>query len=96
MLGSLDDTTVFYTLDFQSGCWQVLLSEVAKSMTEFGMPLRLYKFNKIPFGLSNAPITFQHQMGMTFRGFIALIYLDDLIVLASSMSEYLPWFRLGF
>ena len=99
VLDSLGDATVFSTLDLQSGCWQVPQSEDAKSKTAFATPFGLYEFNKMPFGLSNAPATFQRLMEVVLRGLtfeIALIYLDDIIVFASSMSQHLQRLRMVF
>ena len=75
------------------------LSEDAKSKTAFATPFGLYEFNKMPFGLSNAPATFQRLIEVVLRGLtfeIALIYLDDIIVFASSMSQHLQRLRMVF
>ena len=98
-LDSLGDATVFSALDLQSGYWQVSLFEDAKSKTAFATPFGLYELNEMPFGLSNAPVTFQRLTEVVLRGLtfeIALIYLDDIIVFASSMSQHLQRLRMVF
>ena len=46
----------------------------------------------MPFGLCNAPSTFQHCVELIFRGIqwkYFLVYLDDIIVIASNFDEHL-------
>ena len=46
----------------------------------------------MPFGLKNAPSTFQHVMDNILRGLLdktCLVYLDDIIVFAGSLEEHL-------
>ena len=46
----------------------------------------------MPFGLCNAPSTFQRCIELIFRGLqwnILLVYLDDIIVMASNFDEHL-------
>ena len=51
-----------------------------------------FKFRVMPFGLTDAPATFQRLMDMIMAGLIleiCLIYLDDIIVFASGVREHL-------
>ena len=55
-------------------------------------PFRLYEFNRMPFGLTNAPATFQRLMECCpghLNFWTCLIYLDDVIVFATSFPEML-------
>ena len=52
----------------------------------------------MPFGLCNAPATFQRTMDMIFdrcRSFVS-IYLDDLIIDSKTTQEHLPHLRQVF
>ena len=63
MFDSLHSTRWFRSLDIKSAYWQVEEEEVDKEKTAFTVgPLRFYECNGMPFGLSNAPATFQHLM----------------------------------
>ncbi|XP_078458755.1 uncharacterized protein LOC144723702 [Lampetra planeri] len=92
---SLAGVRYFSTLDLASGYWQVEMAEEDRPKTAFTTPMGLFEFRVLPFGLTNAPVTFQRLMELVMRGLQweqCLIYLDDVIVLSRSLSEH--WSRL--
>ena len=59
----------------------------------------LYEILKMPFGLCNAPPTYQRLMSIVLRGLIALIclaYLDDVIVYSRRLPQHLDDLRAVF
>lgn len=91
-LDALDGAKYFCTLDLASGYWQVPLDNDAKLKSAFVVPGGLYQFEVMPFGLCNAPSTFERLMENILTGLqwkILLIYLDDVIVFGSTVQEVL-------
>ena len=66
------------------------VKEEDKHKTAFISYMGLFKFNRIPFGLCNAPATFQRLMdavlaGLKWRSF--LVYLDNIIVFSTDFEK---------
>jgi hypothetical protein len=57
----------FTTLDLLSGYWQIEINEADKHKTAFICELGLFEFNRMPFGHTNAPSTFQRAMNNIFQ-----------------------------
>ena len=77
----------------KSGYHQVEIEECRKQRTAFTVgPLGFHEYNRMPFGLSNSPATYQRLMEECLGDYnmtICVIYLDDLIVFADSFQEHL-------
>ena len=59
--------------------------------TAFATHLCLYEFLRMPYGLKTAPQTFQRILNSVFADFLyqwLIIYIDDVIVLANTLSRY--------
>ncbi|CAM4652378.1 unnamed protein product [Caretta caretta] len=79
------------TLDLTKGYWQVQLDESAKERSAFITHVGLYEFNVLPFGLRNAPATFQKLVDGLLAGLgeHAVTYLDDVAIFLDSWTEHL-------
>lgn len=91
-LDTLSTAKWFSTLDLASGYWQVELTPRAKKAAAFCSRKGLFEWNIMPFGLCNAPATFQRLMDRVLVGLqweTCLVYLDDIIILGSDVEEML-------
>ncbi|MCG7879813.1 MAG: RNase H-like domain-containing protein, partial [Candidatus Thiodiazotropha endolucinida] len=80
----------FSCLDMNSGYWQVDVDDTDREKTAFSSRLGLFEFKVMPFGLCNAPATFERLMETVLTGLnwqICLIYLDDIIVAGVSFDN---------
>ena len=79
----LSGSTIFSTLDLRCGYWQMPVHESDQQKTP-GPGLGLFEFKRMPFGLSNAPSSFQRMMNKLFRDLpFVTTYIDDILVHSS-------------
>ena len=77
-------------MDLASGYWQVVMSDDAKRKAVFVTREGLYQFRVMPFGLCNAPATFERLMDRVLCGMRwshCLVYLDDVISFGMDATE---------
>lgn len=91
-LTSLSQAAWYSTLDLASGYWQVRVEAKDREKTAFTTPFGLYEWDRMPFGLCNAPATFQRLMQRCLGGQLSdssLVYLDDVIVFSVDFAAHL-------
>lgn len=92
ILDKLGKCQYFSTLDLASGFHQIEVDPRDVPKTAFQVEHGLYEYLRMPFGLKNAPGTFQRVMDNVLREFVGkccLIYMDDIIVFSTSLQEHL-------
>ncbi len=88
-LDTLAGSDWFSTL---SGYWQVEVEEQDREKTAFTTKEGLFEFKVMPFGLCNAPATFQRLMDLVLAGVqwtSCLVYQDDIIIFGRTFQEHL-------
>lgn len=91
ILSQLGNAKFFSALDLSSGFHQIPMDKQSKKYTAFSTPQGHYHYNRMPFGLKNAPATFQRMMDTALRGLInkhCFVYLDDIIIFGQSIEEH--------
>ena len=96
-LEALSGATWFSTLDLKSGYWQVEVHPSDREKTAFSTGKGLWQFKVMPFGLCNAPATFERLMEKVLAGLpltVCLIYLDDILVPGRTFEDHIKNLRL--
>ncbi|UYV61801.1 hypothetical protein LAZ67_1006658, partial [Cordylochernes scorpioides] len=92
VLDHLSSARYYSTMNLKTGYWQVEVDERDREKTAFVTPDGLYEFMVMPFGLCNAPATFERMMDNVLMGLkwnICLCYLDDIVVYSDTFEEHL-------
>ena len=95
-INSLVDATVVTRLDCNSGCYQMEFADEDRDKTTVASHCGIYRFLRMPFGLKNAPATFQRAVDIILsrvKWETALTYPDDVIVYLRSVTEHMAHVR---
>jgi hypothetical protein len=78
-------------LDLSRGYWQIPMDPDSIPLSAFCTPHGLFQWKVMPFGLRNAPATFERLVKRVLSGLEAFTcsYLDDIIIFSASWSEHL-------
>lgn len=91
IIDKLAGSVYFTTLDATSGYSQIAISENDIQKTAFVFENGFYEYTRMPFGLCNAPATFQRIMDKILckktRSFV-LPYLDDIIIFSKNLADH--------
>ena len=80
----------YSVLDLKDGFYQLRLAKDSIEKTAFSTPRGHFEFLVLPFGLTNAPATFQQLMDRTLEpcANFATCYLDDICVFSQTRAEH--------
>lgn len=96
ILDQLGSSKFFTTLDLASGFHQIPIKKGHESKTAFSTHEGHYEFVKMPFGLKNAPATFQRIINQSLSGLVGnecFVYLDDIVIYSTDIESHLKRLR---
>jgi hypothetical protein len=96
-LDEIKDANYYAHLDLASGFWQVRVRDKDIHKTAFQTLDGLMEWVTIPFGLCNAPATFQRMMNDILCEFLhkfVTVYLDDVCIYSRTLEKHLVHLRL--
>jgi len=92
MFERLAGKSFYCFLDGYNGYNQIVINPEDKEKTTFTCPFGTYAYRRMPFGLCNAPATFQRCMMSIFFYYLERIievFMDDFMVYGDSFDKYL-------
>ena len=99
ILDTLGKARYFTTLDLASGFWQIEMDPSTREKSAFATHCGLHEFIRMPFGMCNAPATFQRLMQVVLAGIewkYCFVYLDDILVCSETFEDHLEHLKTVF
>ncbi|HEX4851494.1 MAG TPA: reverse transcriptase family protein, partial [Puia sp.] len=97
ILSAIGKKQVFSSVDLQQGFHQVRVDPSSIEKTAFSTPSGQYEWMLLPFGLCNAPATFQRLTNKLTEGLqFCSVYLDDIIIYSETWQEHLVHLQILF
>ena len=95
ILERVGNSRIMSKLDLAKGFYQVEVEPKSQVKTAFVSPFGKFQFQRMPFGLKNAPAVFQRLMEVVLRGCYdcSAPYIDDIIVFSQSVEEHVQHLR---
>jgi hypothetical protein len=90
ILHLLNGAKYFTTLDLFSWFWLIKIAECDRHKRAFSCEFGHLHFIRMPFGLCNAPSTFQNAMEIIIQPILntlVMVYVDDIIIFSKDLNK---------
>jgi hypothetical protein len=79
----------FLKLDLTWGFWNLRLDEESSKLCTFSTLWGVYRYLRLPFGVSPAPEVFHRVLADVLRGLPGVLhYVDDILIYAETQTEH--------
>ena len=90
LFATLAGGQMFTKLDLTQAYQQLLLDENSQQYTTINTHQGLYRYTRLPFGISSAPAIFQKTMDVILQGIPHVCcYIDDILITGVNQQEHL-------
>ena len=92
----ISGSNYFTKLDLREGYYLVRIKKGDEWKTAFRTRYGHFEYTVMPFGLANAPATFQAMMNEVLREFLdqgVVVYIDDVLIYTKTMKEHITLTR---
>ena len=97
LLAKLQNGQKFTKLDLSDAYLQLELDEPSKPLVVINTPFGLFRYNRMPFGIANAPAIFQRTIDQVISGIPNCVaYLDDILITGVNDQDHLFTLELVF
>ena len=83
---------IYSVIDLASGFWQMPVAQNSREKTSFVTQTGQFQWTRMPFGLRNAPISFQKLMSQVFSGLTyktVIVFMDDIICFSRDVNSHI-------
>lgn len=97
LLDRLDGSVVFSKIDLRNAYHRIRIREGDEWKTAFRTRYGHFEYLVVPFGLTNAPATFQAYINRALRGLVddfCIVYLDDILIFSKTEEAHLQHLEL--
>ena len=90
LVATLGKGKLFTKLDLRHAYQQLLLEDDSKKYVVINTSKGLFRYTRLPYGISSAPGIFQREMEHLFQGIPnVVVYLDDILIAGEDEQSHL-------
>ena len=89
MFSTLANVESYSKLDLARAYKQMRVSDCSQPLLTINTHIGLFRYSRLPFGISTAPVLWQKAMAQVLNGIPGVVYfIDDILVTGSTRAEH--------
>jgi hypothetical protein len=96
-LAWIANAKIFTKLDIRQAFHRIRIDADSKELTTFRTRYSIYKYQVLPFGLTNGPATYQRYINKVLFDYLndfCTAYLDDILIYSDNVLEHKHYVKL--